>query len=49
MRVRLGFALSLIAALLVAGCGGLGANGTVCPGPTLEPVWTPSGAGDSIT
>src|SRR6266550_4492110 len=38
MRVRLGLALPLIAALLVAGCGGLGANGSLCPAPTLEPM-----------
>jgi hypothetical protein len=49
MHVRLGFALPLIAALLAAGCGGLGANGTVCPGPTLEPVTTPAAAGASVT
>ena len=49
MRPRLGFALPLIAALLVAGCGGLGASDTVCPGPTLEPVTTPAAAGASVT
>lgn len=49
MRTRLGFALPLIATLLVAGCGGLGASGTVCPGPTLEPVTTPAVAGASVT
>jgi hypothetical protein len=49
MGVRLGFALPLIAALLAAGCGGLGANGTICPGPTLEPVTTPVTAGASVT
>jgi len=49
MRTRLGFALPLIAALLVAGCGGLGSSGAVCPGPTLEPVTKPGGAGESVT
>src|SRR2546430_15451885 len=49
MRVRLGLALPLIAALLVAGCGGVGANGSLCPAPTLEPVTTPGGAGASVT
>jgi len=50
MRVRLGFALPLIAALVVAGCGGLGAaNGSLCPAPTLEPVTTPATAGASVT
>ena len=49
MRVRLGLALPLIAALLVAGCGGLGANGSLCPAPTLEPVTTPGGSGASVT
>src|SRR5881296_468848 len=49
MGVRLSFALPLIAALLAAGCGGLGANGTICPGPTLEPVTTPATAGASVT
>src|SRR5438445_121776 len=49
MRTRLGFALPLIAALLVAGCGGLGSSGAVCPGPTLEPLTKPGGAGESVT
>jgi hypothetical protein len=51
MRVRLGFALPLIAALFVAGCGSLGggSNGSVCPAPTLEPVTTPAGTGASVT
>src|SRR2546427_9856767 len=49
MRSRLGFSLPLIAALLVAGCGGLGASDTVCPGPTLQPVTTPAAAGASVT
>src|SRR2546422_9888460 len=49
MRTRLGFALPLIAALMLAGCGGLGASDTVCPGPTLEPVTTPAAAGASVT
>jgi hypothetical protein len=49
MRVRLRFALPLVAALLVAGCRGAGANGTICPGPTLEPVTTPAAAGASVT
>src|SRR5467141_3989042 len=49
MRSRLGFALPLIAALLVAGCGGLGSTGTICPGPTLEPVTMPAAAGASVT
>jgi hypothetical protein len=50
MRVRLGFALPLIAAALVANCGGLGASsGSVCPAPTLEPVTTPAGSGASVT
>ncbi|TME59356.1 MAG: lipoprotein-34 precursor (NlpB), partial [Chloroflexi bacterium] len=44
MRARLGLALPLVAALIVAGCGGLGAsNGSLCPAPTLEPVTTPGG------
>jgi hypothetical protein len=49
MRVRLGLALSLIAALLVAACGGAGSNGTICPAPTLEPVTTPTAAGGTVT
>src|SRR5437879_2522532 len=50
MRVRLGLAVPLIAALLVAGCGGLGtSNGSLCPAPTLEPVTTPGGSGASVT
>jgi hypothetical protein len=49
MQTRLGFALPLIAALLVAGCGGLGSSGAVCPGPTLEPVSMPAAAGASVT
>src|SRR5256886_7475055 len=49
MRVRLGLALPLIAALLVAGCGGLGWSGSLCPGPTLGPVTTPGGSGASVT
>src|SRR5256886_17284177 len=42
--VRLGLALPLIAALLVAGCGGFGADGSPCPPPTLEPLSPPGGA-----
>src|SRR5256712_12300066 len=49
MRTRSGFALQLIGGLLGAGCGGLGASDTVCPGPTLEPVTTPAAAGASVT
>src|SRR5207253_3153744 len=50
MRARLGFALPLVAALIAAGCGGLGtSNGSVCPAPTLEPVTTPAGSGASVT
>jgi len=50
MRVRLGFALALIAAVVVTGCGGFGAaNGSLCPAPTLEPVTTPGGSGASVT
>jgi hypothetical protein len=49
MRVRLGLALSLIAAVLVAACGGATSNGTICPAPTLEPVTTPAGAGLPVT
>src|SRR2546428_1774675 len=51
MRIRPIFALPLVAALLVAGCGLLGSNGngTVCPAPTLEPVTPPSGAGGAVT
>src|SRR5438046_9492966 len=49
IRVRLGLALPLIAALLVAGCGGLGANGSLCPAPTLRPVTTPGGSGAAVT
>jgi len=50
MRARLGLALPLVAALIAAGCGGLGAsNGSLCPAPTLEPVTTPGGSGDSVT
>src|SRR5256885_13838631 len=44
MRVRLGLALPLIAALLVAGCGGVGANGSPCPAPPLAPPTTPGGS-----
>src|SRR5437588_1462809 len=50
MRARLGLALPLVAALIAAGCGGLGAsNGSLCPAPTLEPVTTPGGSGASVT
>src|SRR5437773_800960 len=50
MRARLGLALPLVAALIAAGCGGLGtSNGSVCPAPTLEPVTTPGGSGASVT
>ena len=50
-RIRPIFALPLVAALLVAGCGllGSGSNGTVCPAPTLEPVTPPSAAGAAVT
>lgn len=50
MRVRLGFALPLVAALVVVGCGGLGSSGVVCPGaPSLEALWTPAAAAAPIT
>src|SRR5947207_6074029 len=50
MRARLGLALPLVAALIAAACGGLGAsNGSLCPAPTLEPVTTPGGSGASVT
>src|SRR2546427_11549389 len=51
MRTRPIVALPLVAALFVAGCGllGSGANGTVCPAPTLEPVAPPSAAGAAVT
>jgi hypothetical protein len=49
MRVRPGLALSLTTAVLVAACGGAGANGTICPAPTLEPVTRPATAGASVT
>src|SRR5205807_9342937 len=50
MRARLGLALPLVAALIAAGCGGLGtSNGSLCPAPTLEPVTTPGGSGASVT
>jgi hypothetical protein len=50
MRVRLSFALPLVAALVVVGCGGLGSSGVVCPGaPSLEALWSPAGAADPIT
>ena len=50
MRVRLGLALPLIAALVAGACGGLGVGGSsVCPAPTLEPVRTPGGAGYTAT
>src|SRR5437879_11725161 len=50
MRARLGLALPLVAALIAAGCGGLGtSNGSRCPAPTLEPVTTPAGSGASVT
>jgi hypothetical protein len=49
MRIRLGLARALVAAVVIAGCGGAGANGTTCPGPTLEPAWTPGAPGASVT
>src|SRR5207247_2249661 len=50
MRARLGLALPLVAALIAAGCGGLGSsNGSLCPAPTLEPVTTPGGSGAPVT
>lgn len=50
MRVPQSLALPLVAALVAAGCGGLGASGgTVCPAPALEPVTTPEGAGAPVT
>ena len=51
IRTRPIVALPLVAALFVAGCGllGSGANGTVCPAPTLEPVTPPSAAGAAVT
>jgi hypothetical protein len=49
IRVRLGFALPLIAALVAGACGLSVGGGSVCPAPTLEPVRTPAGAGTSIT
>lgn len=49
MRLRLSLALPLIAALLVAACGGAGSGGTICPAPTLEPVTTPADAGAPVT
>ena len=50
MRVRLGFTLPLVAALVVVGCGGLGSSGVVCPGaPSLETLSTPAVPGESIT
>jgi hypothetical protein len=48
MRIRIGLAVPLIAALVVAACGGAGANGTICPGPTLEPMSAP-GASEAAT
>jgi hypothetical protein len=49
MRIRIGLALPLVAALVVAACGGAGANGTICPGPTLEPVSAPEASGSATT
>src|SRR2546422_11020020 len=51
MRTRPIVALPLVAALFVAGCGllGSGANGTVCPSPTLEPVTLLAVAGSAVT
>jgi hypothetical protein len=50
MRVRLSFALPLVAALVVGGCGGLGLpGGAVCPAPALEQVATPTPAGAAVT
>jgi hypothetical protein len=51
LRVRLSLALPLIAALVAGACGGLGSSGgVVCPGaPAVEALWSPPGAGDSIT
>lgn len=50
MRVRLSLALPLVAALVVAGCGGLGSSGgAVCPAPALEKITTPETAGAAVT
>lgn len=50
MRVRLSFALPLVAALVVTGCGGLGSSGgAVCPAPALEAVTMPATAGAAVT
>ncbi|HEY7625172.1 MAG TPA: hypothetical protein VIA63_09125 [Candidatus Limnocylindria bacterium] len=48
-RIRLGLVAGLAAAILLTSCGGAGANGTVCPAPTLEPLTTPAAAGGPIT
>ena len=50
LRARLSLALPLVAALVAGACGGFGSRGVVCPGaPSPEALWTPAGAGDSIT
>jgi hypothetical protein len=50
MRVRLGLALPLVAALVAGACGGLSSSGgSICPAPTLEPVTTPTVAGAAVT
>jgi len=51
LRARLSLVLPLVAALVAGACGGLGSpSGVVCPGaPSLEALWTPARAGDSIT
>jgi hypothetical protein len=48
-RVRLSVVACVTAAVVLAACGGAGANGTVCPAPTLEPTRAPSAAGGPIT
>ena len=51
VRIRLSLALPLVAALVVTSCGLLGssANGSVCPGPTLEPLTPPTAVGAVVT
>jgi hypothetical protein len=50
LRARLSLALPLVAALVAGACGGFGSIGVVCPGaPSVDALWSPVKAGDSIT
>jgi hypothetical protein len=50
LRARLSLVLPLVAALVAGACGGLGLSGVVCPGaPSVDALWSPVKAGDSIT